>query len=211
MSRHIVKVAAGLFVLLCLATWRMADSVPLPVVFAQPEQPEIECSSYCSSTKPGVSYIEVRWRLAASPMADAALKTQLAQQKLDVTVYPDGFDQGLFVRVEAMQPKALFRAPVAAGAAGDRARRPPAGLRNLILSEIGTRNTRSTEPMRLLASAADPAGPEWVSVRMEGVEPGIEYTYRIPSGQATTTCQAVVCPVDSPKRPAAAKPLPGPR
>ncbi len=203
-----------LFPLAAVAAWRLVQQVPLPVVLAQNPQADIECSAYCSNIRPGVSYMEVRWRIAAQLMTDADLRAQVSKQKLDVTVYADGFDKGLFARLDAVRPKAPFRSVATGSARTDRQSGPLPGLGKLRLSDVGTRETRpAAEAMRLLDLSTTPAGPEWVVVRLEGVEPNMEYTFRVPGGQATATCAAVVCPVDSPRRPSTkskvAQPRPG--
>jgi hypothetical protein len=205
----------GVLFLLAAAVWRFVQPASSPVVLAQNPPAEIECVAYCSDIRPGVSYIEVRWRLAAQPMTDADRRAQLARQKLDVTVYADGFEQGMFAQVEGMRPRTAFRSMTSAGtsAGSDRRARPLPGLSRLRLVDVGTRETRPAETLRLLDSSITAAGPEWVVARLEGVEPGMEYTFRVPGGQATTTCEAVVCPVDSQRRPAgkprAVQPKPG--
>ena len=200
-----------LFLLISVAVCWMAQQVPLPAVFAQDPQAEIECAAYCSSIRPGVSYLEVRWRIAAQRLTDAELREQVGKQKLDVTVYANGYDEGNFVRLDAVRPKALFRSMADGSARAGRRGRPLPGLNKLRLSDISTRVTRpAADTMRLPIT---PAGPEWVVVRLEGVAPGMEYTFRVPGRQAIATCAAVVCPVDSPRRastkPKVARPRPG--
>jgi hypothetical protein len=204
----------GLSLGAALLLWRASLPAQLPSATAQEPPPEIFSTAYCSAVKPGVSYLEVRWRIAGQPLTGTALSARVSQSQLETTVYADGFEKGLFARVDAVRPKALFRTATSAPLAGGRRQKPLPGLSNLRLAEVGTRGARpAPEALRLLDFTTPQDGPEWVVVRLEGVEPGLEYTFRVPDSQQTTTATAAVCPVDSPRQPArkgkAAQPKPG--
>ena len=143
--------------------------------------------------------MEVKWRLADRLLNEVELRSEIQQLGLEVTVYSEGFERGLFATVPALKPKALFRAR----SRGDgltpavqvQGRRIP-GLEKLTIIDVATRLKQPAQPLRLLPAIADTAAGEWVTILLEGLEPGMEYTYRVRGGQSVVTCQAVVCPVD---------------
>lgn len=160
------------------------------------EAGDIECVSYCSDTRPGTVLMEVSVRLADRPLSEADLRSKVRQQGLEVTVYSEGFERGLFATVSALKPKALFRA---------RTRSKIPGLEKLSITDVATRLDKSTQSFLLMQPTADPgmqpltettAGAEWVMIRLEGLDPGMEYTFRVSGGRSVVTCEAVVCPVD---------------
>ena len=211
-----IALLAGVLFALYLVIQQTGRELPSPVIYAQEEKAgDLECSSYCSAVRPGTSIIEVKMRVAPQALAPAALRTRVRQQKLEVTVYSEGFERGLFTVLDSVQPKALFHpAPrsAAAAAAGAPAPRLPTALTHLVVTDIATRPDQPPrEPLRLAQAMA--AGAEWVVVRVEGVDPGTDYIYRVPGSSATVTCRAEVCPVDviraAPRTKKAAPPKPG--
>jgi hypothetical protein len=167
----------------------------------------VECVSYCSTTRPGTAIMEVRWRLADRLLSATDLRARASQQRLDVTVYSDGFDRGLYATVTAVKPKAPFRMAAGGVTVGPTAQRKLPGLEKLVITDVATRVDRPAKSFLLMqpmpGAAAD---AEWVTVRMEGLDPGMEYTYRIPGANLVITCQAVVCPVDRISAPPKRKP-----
>jgi hypothetical protein len=160
------------------------------------EAGDIECVSYCSATRPGTVVMEVRVRLADRSLSEADLRSKVLRQGLEVTVYSEGFERGLFATVSALKPKALFRA---------RTRSKIPGLENLLITDVATRLDKSTQSFLLMQPATDPgmqpltetrAGAEWVMIRLEGLDPGMKYTFRVPGERSVATCEAVVCPVE---------------
>ena len=160
------------------------------------EAGDIECISYCSTTRPGTVLMEVRVRLADRSLSEADLRSKVRQQGLEVTVYGEGFERGLFATVAALKPKALFRA---------RTRSKIPGLEKLVITDVATRLEKSAQSFLLMQPATDPqmqpttettAGAEWVIIRLEGIDPGLEYTFRVSGGRSVVSCEAVVCPVD---------------
>lgn len=172
------------------------------------ETGDMECMSYCSTTKPGTVVMEVRWRLADSLLTDTDLRAKALQQRLDVTVYSDGYERGLYVSVAAIKPKAPFR--MAARVEGitprNQPERKPPGLEKLVITDVATRVDKPARSFLLMppipGPATDTAGAEWFTVRLEGLDPGMDYTYRVPGGKSQITCQAVVCPLDKVSAPA---------
>lgn len=166
---------------------------------------DMECISYCSTTRPGTVIMELRWRLADRSLSETDLRSRVGQQRLEVTVYSEGFERGLYAVVSAVKPKALFRAPSRTNrlAPAVQAQSKIPGLEKLVITEVATRLDKPTQsllPMQPPTGAA--AEAEWVTVRLEGLDPGMEYTYRVPGGRSVVTCQAVVCPVDKIPAPA---------
>lgn len=102
----------------------------------------------------------------------------LSQLTLEVTVYKNGFEIGRFARVS----------PIRAGQAFEIIRPP---------GEMGS--APGFDTLTLAAVRLETAG--LVTVRVEGLEPGLNYFWRvIPAGGSATeitACQAVECPVDS--------------
>lgn len=178
---------------------------------ARSENGELECVSYCSATRPGTSLMEVRWRLADAAMGETELRASARQQGLEATVYSDGFSRGLYVVAPAVRAKAPFRRPGAReGAPAAAQPRPPVGLDKLIVADVATRLDAAAPTFRLMRNAPAAAG-EWLAVRLEGVSPGLDYTYRRTGGSSVVTCPAVVCPVDRIRAPSKKQPAPGRR
>lgn len=171
------------------------------------ESGDLECVSYCSVTRPGTPLMEVKWKLAPQQLAPQDLAAKSAQQGLEATVYAEGFERGQYVVVTAVKPQALFHAlPKTDNAPAQPSKLP--GLENLKVTEVATRASKPVRPFHLLRpqtqiEAAEPA--EWMAARLEGVDPGMQYTYRVSGGTSTVACQAVVCPVDRIDVPAAPK------
>jgi hypothetical protein len=168
------------------------------------EAGDMECISYCSLTRPGTTLMEVKWRLADRSLNETDLRAKAGQQVLEATVYSEGFDRGLYAVVSAVKPKALFRAPAKAERAAP-AVQPQSkltGLDKLVVADVATRLDKPTHPLRLLWLQAEAPAAEWLAVRLEGLNPGMEYTYRVPGGPSVVACQAAVCPVDKIATPA---------
>jgi len=164
------------------------------IMQSRSEAGDLECVSYCSTTRPGTAIMEVRVRLADRLLNETDLRSKVQQQGLEVTVYGDGFERGLFATVPVIRPKALFRLQPSAPVV--RTKKIP-GLEKLVITDVATRVDKPSQSFLLtqppLASTAE---GEWVMVRLEGAEPGLAYSYRVPGGGSVVTCQAVVCPVD---------------
>ncbi|MEK7408166.1 MAG: hypothetical protein AAB225_24105 [Acidobacteriota bacterium] len=161
---------------------------------AQEPEAELVCQSYCSPVKPGTPVIEVRWRLSPGPLAPADVRARLNQQSVDVTVYSDGFQRGLFANLPAVKPKAVFALRRPAGVA---LKHIP-GLEKLTVSDVVT-SRDSNRAARLRLFVAEPGSPESVVIRVEGVDPGMNYSWRVPTlegGRTVVTCRAAICPVD---------------
>lgn len=150
----------------------------------------MECVSYCSPTRLGTVLMEVKIRLADQPLNEGDLRSKVRQQGLEATVYADGFERRLFATVPVIQPKALFRTTRTAATQ----RRIP-GLEKLAITNVATRLDKSAQSLRLTQPLIKDEG-EWVTALLEGLDPGMAYTYRVPGRQSVVTCLAAVCPVD---------------
>ncbi|MCA1615116.1 MAG: hypothetical protein LC795_18495 [Acidobacteria bacterium] len=172
------------------------------------EDGELECISYCSNTRPGTVIMEVRMRLAGHLLNDTELRSKVAQQRLEATVYADGFERGLFAAVPVLRPNALFLARPRPELAGRRQKKIP-GLERLVVREVATRLDRAADRFLLMrprsglpAETPGAAGGDWVVIRLEGLAPGMAYSFRVPGGRSAVTCLAAVCPVDLRSAPA---------
>ena len=101
----------------------------------------------------------------------------LSQLVLEVTVYKDGFAIGRFARVSPIRAGQKFEIIRPPGEAG-----PAPGFDTLVVTAV-----------RVQAGL--------VTVRVEGLDAGLNYFWRViptgGSGTEITVCQAVACPVDS--------------
>jgi len=146
--------------------------------------------AYCSPNEPGLSVAEVQWPLAAQ--GEANLSGLVQQQVMDVTVYKDGFERGLYKTVKPGLPQHEFSLA-----------KPPAeqkeipGLQNLSLSQFGTSQEPQKEGLRMLMRPL--AGRESADAKLQGLDPGMKYFVRIsaPGGQQLVSFTAAICPVDN--------------
>jgi hypothetical protein len=161
------------------------------------EAGDLECISYCSTTRPGTVVMEVKMRLGDVLLNEADLQAKIRQQSLEVTVYADGFERGLFAAVSTLKPQSVFRAGTRAGKSAVQSKTKIPGLERLVITNVGTRLSKAKQSLLLMQPPTQPADEgEWVTVRLEGLDPDMAYTFRVPGRQSIVTCQAVVCPVD---------------
>lgn len=192
-SQNISRLAITFLTCLAFAFFAYSPATMQEGVRGRSENGDLECVSYCSTDRPGTVLMEVKLRLVDGPVNETQLRSRIRQQGLEATVYADGFERGLFASVAAIQPRALFRAR----ATTTQSRIP--GLENLVVTRVGTRFDASSQLLRLIktSSGAESQG-EWVITLLEGLDPGMAYTFRAPLRRSVVTCQAVVCPVDRP-------------
>jgi hypothetical protein len=154
------------------------------------EATEARFETYCSRTQPGNSVAEVQWPL--SPKAGTAnLRTLVEQQILDVTVYKDGFERGLYKTVKPGVARPEFRL--------SRPTEMPdiPGMQRLKLTQFGTSQEHSQEGLRVLAHPT--SGQESAAAKLEGLEAGLKYFVRLSSPNAApkiVSFTAASCPVD---------------
>jgi hypothetical protein len=133
------------------------------------------------------------------------MRALAADQQVEASVYEDGFERGLFVRLPAVDPRARFVAPAGAAAPP----RPIPGLERLVVSAVAT----STEPpgsLRLAQPGAVSDDPGGVVLQVQGLQPGMNYYWRARPKPAAdpqvVLCRAPICPMDQRRAP----PRPGP-
>ena len=145
--------------------------------------------AYCSQTELGNSVAEVQWPLAAQ--GGTNLVPLVQQQVLDVTVYKDGFERGLYKTAKPGTAEPQFRL-----FKPQEAQEIP-GLQNLRVTQFATSQEQPKEGLRLLMRPAP--GQESADAKLEGLQPGIRYFVRLSSPDAaprTVAFTATVCPVD---------------
>ena len=183
-----------------------APSVPGPSAppprASRPDREDKEASvdsrvqrNACGGTFPRQPVATLRW----AARKDTRLKA-LPQQHLDATVYKKGFDEGTFVSV---QPSAK---PTAGAFKMMAKRAPTAPKLPAALTKLRTMAPAKNDVrLRAVVTAEQPA------VLVGGLEPGVNYFWRVTSGTASSgvvRCQAPICPADverspEPKRSAA--------
>jgi hypothetical protein len=148
----------------------------------------ITCEVFCSQTKLRTANARIRWYPTKAGPEAASLAA--AQPTLQTTIFPDGFEKNLYVTV-ATGPDAAERAPVAAAEAAKRQ------LRAFQFRVIQVERARTSE-----------ANTPESGVVVEGIEPGMNYAWRVvaEAGAAAmrspvVMCQAPVCPADIVREP----------
>jgi hypothetical protein len=123
----------------------------------------------CSASRAGMATLSVSW-----PGARAAV----AQSRLDITAHKGGFEKGLFVTLDRIEPGARTRIPSAT--------RLPVSFFRTALALTAT------------SVAADPAGS--VRVELEGVQPGLYYFVRVGASTASAPVEPCINEGDEPRR-----------
>jgi hypothetical protein len=193
-------IGAAVLAIGSLATLRSTSIIP---ALAQPAQPAarvepgltLKCEVFCSEAARRPSSARIRWTLSRAARTAANITTLAgARQTLEVTVFKDGFQQGLYATlpIAAVSPD---RPPIAAAAA----QAAQTQLRAYQIRMISVEQPRTTPP-------AD--GDTEMSAVVENLEPGVNYTWRIAIDtaggrllSASTRCKAPVCPSDSDETP----------
>jgi hypothetical protein len=151
----------------------------------------VRSQTYCSSDHPGVSIAELQWPIAAQGLTTTAVRAAVDRQVLEVTVYKDGFDRGLYKSIQPGRPEARFEF------AKPELTKSIPGLANLRLTTIGTSTEQAKPGLRML-SAPIP-GRESMVAKIEGLEGGMRYFWRVaPLGETrqNVALTAAICPVD---------------
>ena len=181
----------AIFVLSCLAVEFSSDTRALGQATQQTAREEsrltVAVDAFCSDTKLRTSNARIRWGMPGDALEASGVKSfAAAKQSLEATVYKNGFEKGLQVSVPISQ--ASPDRPVAAQL---QERKPKLRAFQFSLIEI-------EQPKATLAVE----GGEMGAV-VEGLEPGVNYTWRIAIDTAAgrivsapVTSQARVCPAD---------------
>ncbi len=144
----------------------------------------VSCELFCSDTKLRTSNARIRWSLSAPALAASGLESlSTAKQRLEATVFHSGFEKGLYATLPVAV--ATPERPIAAIA------QPGQALRRAYQIQI----IEIEQPS--LARSGE------MGVVVEGLESGVNYTWRIVLESATgrlvsapVTCRARICPAD---------------
>jgi hypothetical protein len=160
---------------------------------------QVQCVAYCRKDKPRTPVVEVRWRVSTQPLSANEMALRMNQQNLEVTVYKDGYGRGLYASLPSAAPTERFLM----NADSPQAQSQIPGLSHLVVTDVVTSKEPEKGPnFELFAAGLDSA--EWIIVKIEGVEPGLNYYWRLPSvagNQTVVSCRASVCPGDRKSRP----------
>jgi hypothetical protein len=152
---------------------------------------EPQCEPYCDPIRPGTTVFELRWIVAERPLGAQDMAASLAQQSVDVTVYSDGFERGFYATLPAVARGTAFLVKKPADMP------PIPGLEKLIVTDVVTSSDQDKpDRMRLFSPALQRRA--FVILRVEGVQSGLLYHWRVPStaGPTIVACQGPICPVD---------------
>ncbi len=162
---------------------------------AQPTAAEagtLTCEVYCSEVRLRTANARISW-IGPGMFRGAAAAAAPAAEKLQTTVYKGGFDRDLYASFPTLGGGQAL-APQAAGLLPE----PEMRAYDLTIVDVG----RPTAGRGLLAANADDPAAR-TSVEVQGLEPGMRYTWRIVTELAggeevseTVTCEAPVCPAD---------------
>jgi hypothetical protein len=155
----------------------------------EPAPVELHFESYCDPASPGQSFAELQW---------VATPEQVAQQQLDVTVYNDGFQRGMFRTVQPSAGGRSFALPGPPRVVLQERKfiEPIPGLQNLTLVDVATSGGPPRTDLRLRARLLIPSS---VVVRVQGLQSGIRYFWRVwpaVSDRPGMSFVGPICPVD---------------
>ncbi len=149
----------------------------------------VTCEVYCSETRLRTANARISWLGAGTFPGAASPAASAVGEQLQATVFKNGYDQDLYASFSTLGSGQEL-SPQAAGVLPE----PEMRAYDLTILEVA-------EPSPLAASIDDPAARK--SVEVEGLEPGMRYTWRVvfktADGQEiseTVTCEAPVCPAD---------------
>ena len=144
---------------------------------------ELTCEVYCSESKLGTAIARLSW---LGPAVLAASAEPIAEE-LQTTVYKGGFDRDLYASFQVGEPSVPQATP--------EPQAPPE------LPAYDLQISRVERPDESPAAGTGEAAR--TTVEIEGLEPGMKYTWRVvfdtPGGQQATetvTCEAPVCTAD---------------
>ena len=202
MSRTFPSFLAFLAVCLAVTPLERGQALAQSTQSATTVEPKmsVEVEPYCSETKLRTSNARIRWSLPKEALEAHRLTTLAgSRQSLEATVYKDGFEKGLMVSVPLTQ--ASTEHPLSALIQEKKPKQ-----RAFQFSVIGFEQAKE---------GATAQGGAVMSAIVEGLEPGVSYTWRIAieteSGRITsepTTSRASICPADMVPEKPAAKPVP---
>jgi hypothetical protein len=151
---------------------------------------EVHIKAYCEPAEPGVSVAEIQWPLGQATLTKAQVNNLVEQQVLDVTVFKDGFQRGLYTTVKPGVSHPEFQ-PFKAE------QKAIPGLQNLKMTQFATTEAAPVQGLRL--SMRPPAGQVSAIAKLQGMEPGMRYFVRLSSQNArqwAVSFTGPICPVD---------------
>ncbi len=151
----------------------------------------LHVEGFCSETRLRTSNARITWRARASALGAGVASLATATQRLETTVFKNGFDRGLFVALPIGD--AAADRPIAAVAQAPAAQQqPPRRAYQIRLIEVNA--------ARAAVAAADTSEMDAV---VENLEPGMNYTWRMAVDAAagrmvspSVSLRALVCPAD---------------
>ena len=181
------------FAVICLVVARFASGThalaqaPQETLRQEPRL-TVTVETFCSDTKLRTSNARIRWSMPGEALETSGVRRfAAAKQTLEATVYKNGFEKGLLISVPISQTTPDH--PIAALAQGKRSK-----LRAFQFSVIAIEQPKA---------ALTAEGGAEMGVVAEGLEPGVNYTWRIAIDtalgrivSAPSTSQAQVCPAD---------------
>lgn len=170
-----------------------SGTIQPPVETAAPDKASgltLTCEVFCSPTRLRTANARIRWQIAPGSALAAAGTENLARavQRLEATVFKNGFEKNLFVSLPVVEPNT------------ERLSQPriSSGQERLRAFQIRVAEVRAPRDTSRFA-----AGSEEVVAVVENLEPGVNYTWRLAVDTAagdftsqTVRCQAPVCPAD---------------
>ena len=158
---------------------------------AQPARVEpaltLEVEGFCSETRLRTSNARVTWR-AGTPVTGPGLTLATATQRLEATVFKNGFTRGMYVALPI--GAAAVERPIAAIAPAAAAQQPQRRAYQIRLIQVNAARTAAS-------------GASEMDAVVENLEPGVTYTWRMaldaPAGplvSSAVTLRAPVCPAD---------------
>jgi hypothetical protein len=162
----------------------LALSGSISVAQLPPANPGFRAYGYCSKTDPGMSVLELTWSVPA-----ASREAVLREQRIEATVYRNGFNLGRYVSLTA----------IAAGRSFE-------NVANIVSSAELPRALELTVVAVDFAdvpAARGGAVQNKVVVKLEGAAPGANYTFRLApqagantGSVATADVRGPICPAD---------------
>jgi len=201
-SGKVFLLIAGLAAAGCATTGGQAQAPP-PAAPAVPTASEtaatapgsgLKCETYCSLERRGTVNARITWR-SSGVTGGAEAAPAPRQERLETTVFSGGFERGLYASFPLLGPgQEMQEVAESQRAMPDL---PAYDLRILSVE-------RGSRPEAAPGAPGQPAAPEPANeVVVEGLEPGLSYTWRLvvqtgpgSSVSGTVTCMAPVCPAD---------------
>jgi hypothetical protein len=161
----------------------------------------IEAVGFCSETRPRTSNARLTWRAGATALGAGVTSLAATTQRLETTVFKNGFERGLFVAL-----------PIGAAGAD---RGIAAVAQTPAAQQLASR--RAFQIRITVVNAARPAetadGGSEMDAVVENLEPGVNYIWRLaidgPAGRIASrpvTLRAPICPTDGAEPPPSTPP-----